>query len=81
MRKTTILISDLMRGFGAVLIASPLALYWFIHGDYDRYIWIINGPAPFDSFGSGPFQLWMYIVLIICGAFLMVLSGKSNRKR
>ncbi|MBK5252725.1 MAG: hypothetical protein JJE29_08865 [Peptostreptococcaceae bacterium] len=80
MRKITILIGDLMRGLGAVLIASPLALYWFIHGDYDRYIWIINGPAPFDSFGSGPFQLWMFIGLIVCGFFFMALSGRLKKE-
>jgi hypothetical protein len=39
----------------------PFFLYWLIHGDYDRYIWLINGPPPFDEFGSGPFQLLMYL--------------------
>ncbi len=79
MRKTNKFICDLIRGLGAVLIVSPLALYCFIHGNYERYIWIINGPAPFKYFGSGPFQLWMYLGLFVCGILVLVLSGKMKR--
>lgn len=55
---------------GFLLVLSPLALYWFIHGDSDRYVWIISGPAPFSSFGSGPFQLFMYVCLVVLGLVL-----------
>ncbi|WP_198668954.1 hypothetical protein [Homoserinimonas sp. OAct 916] len=55
---------------GILLVLSPLVLYWFIHGDSDRYLWIISGPAPFSSFGSGPFQLFMYAGLVVFGLVL-----------
>ncbi len=46
----------------------PLFLYWLIHGDYERYIWLINGPPPFDQFGSGPYQLFMGLGFLALGA-------------
>ena len=27
---------------------SPAILYWFIHGNYERYIWILDAPFPFS---------------------------------
>jgi hypothetical protein len=56
----------------------PLFLYWLIHGDYDRYVWLINGPAPFDQFGGGPFQLFMGVGFLALGAG-MVTAGTSLR--
>ena len=38
------LISSLLIGLGVIAAFSPFALYWWIHGDYNRYIWIIQGP-------------------------------------
>lgn len=67
-------IASLLFGFGVLGVASPFLLWWFIHGDYDRYIWIIHGPSPFSSFGSGPFQGGMYIGLLLCGGILIALS-------
>jgi hypothetical protein len=55
------LASAALIGVGLVALAMPFFLYWLIHGDYDRYVWLINGPPPFDEFGSGPFQLLMYL--------------------
>ncbi len=37
--------------------------------DHERYVWLINGPAPFDQFGSGPFQLGLHV------AFALAVSG------
>jgi hypothetical protein len=48
-------------GVGLVALAMPFFLYWLIHGDHERYIWLISGPSPFDEFGGGPFQLFMYL--------------------
>jgi hypothetical protein len=46
-------------------------------------MWIINGPYPFSSFGGGPAQLFMYVVLflvgVICTASAMLL-GKAAKK-
>lgn len=67
-------ISDFLLGLGFIFTISPIILYWFIHGDYERYIWIINGPYPFSHFGSGSFQLFMYLSLLIIGAALIVIS-------
>lgn len=59
--------SAIVLGMGVLLLASPVALYWWIHGDYERYIWIIRGPSPYNQFGGGPFQLWMYVLLSFLG--------------
>ena len=61
-------------GAGLLLVVSPVILYWFIHGDPERYLWIISGPPPFSSFGSGPFQLYMYAGLVFSG-FLLTAAG------
>jgi hypothetical protein len=59
--------SAILLGSGVVLLASPAALYWWVHGDYDRYLWIIRGPSPYNQLGGGPFQLWTYVLLLILG--------------
>jgi len=64
----------LFLGLGFVLVISPVALYWFIHGDYHRYFWIINGPYPFSSLGGGPFQMLVYAGLFILGISLILLA-------
>ncbi|WP_229666791.1 hypothetical protein [Paraliobacillus quinghaiensis] len=80
------LLSSLFLGLSLVFFISPIFLYWFIHGDYDRYIWIINGPFPFSHFGGGPFQLWMGTGLVFSGLIFVIISfvfsilnKKSNR--
>jgi hypothetical protein len=67
-------ISDFFAGLGFIFTITPIILYYFIHDNYERYIWIINGPYPFSHFGSGPFQLFMYLSLLIVGAALIVIS-------
>lgn len=66
--------SDLLLGLGFIFIISPAILYWFIHGNYERYIWIINGPYPFRHFGGGPFQIFIYVGLFIVGIGLVGIS-------
>lgn len=66
-------LSALGLGVGVLLLTSPLALYLWIHGDHERYLWIIRGPAPYSQFGGGPFQLWMGVCLLLLG--LLVMSG------
>jgi len=39
--------TSLFLGFSFIFFVSPIFLYWFIHGDSNRYVWIINGPYPF----------------------------------
>lgn len=78
MRETLLeLLTSALLGLGLVLMASTVLLWWWIAGDYQRYVWIINGPPPYDQFGDGPFQLVMYtslflIVIVITAAALML---------
>ncbi|MFA5947845.1 MAG: hypothetical protein WC806_02640 [Candidatus Gracilibacteria bacterium] len=73
------IISFLLLCFGVLLVVSPVVLYWFIHGDFERYLWIINGSYPFSSFGSGPFQMVVDVCLFFVG-IVMILSGLMMRK-
>lgn len=61
-------LSNLFFVLGLVFFLSPIVLYWFIHGSYERYIWIIHQPYPLSSFGGGPFQLFMGLGLLLLGA-------------
>lgn len=63
-----------LRTMGIILFMSPFFLYWFVNGDSDRYQWLISGPYPFSSLGSGPFQLLIYIVIIVVALILTVSS-------
>lgn len=59
---------------GGFIMISPILLYWFIHGSYERYIWVINDPYPFSQFGSGPFQMITYITLFVVGLGMVTSS-------
>lgn len=80
MKKTKLNKSRFLLFTGIGISLSPIILYWFIHGDYDRYIWIINGPFPLNSFGGGPFQLLIYGGLFIVGVVLIAVSLIIKRK-
>lgn len=74
--------------WGILLMLGPVALYMFIHADAERYAWIIGGPEPFSNFGSGPYQLRMYVGLFAIGAVLLAsglivgsFKGRATRKR
>lgn len=75
-----ILIS-LLLGIGLILLISPVLLYWWIHGNYERYIWIISGPAPYNNFGSGPYQLFVFLLFpVVLGILLMSVSFFVKKK-
>jgi hypothetical protein len=84
MRKRSTILGELLQcillGWGSLLLLAPLPLYWFIHGDTERYLWIIGGPSPFSSFGSGPFQLAMYVGLVASGS-VFIAAGLFMRRR
>lgn len=69
------LIASVLLGLGTIAFFSPLVLYWFIHGDDARYMWIIQGPYPFSHFGGGPFQLWMGIGLLMMAGILLTFGA------
>ncbi len=74
-------ILDSLTGIALIFMISPIVLNWFIHGDEDRYRWILSGPYPFNSFGGGPFQLWLYVALVIFGILIFVLSRFIKMRR
>ena len=76
----SVFISNLLLGLGFIFIISPAILYWFIHGNYERYIWILNGPYPFRNFGGGPFQLFISAGLFIFGIILISISMTFKKK-
>lgn len=61
-------------GVGIVFIISPLFLYWWIHGDYDRYLWIIKGPYPYSNLGSASYQLLLYGGLFFAGILFIIIA-------
>ena len=67
-------VSSLMLGLGMVLLTSPFLLWWWIHGSYERYVWIISGPYPYDNLDGGPFQLMVYFRLFIGGLVLTSIA-------
>ncbi|MGN6331197.1 MAG: hypothetical protein ACTHOD_06020 [Motilibacteraceae bacterium] len=78
------LLSALLLGLGAVTLCAPAALYVLIHGDAERYLWLISGPSPFDQLGSGPVQLWLGAGLVTTGLLLVLLATllkASGRRR
>ena len=72
-------ISSLCLGIGFLSLISPFLLWWFIHGDYERYIWIINGPYPFSHFGGGPFQILVGLALLLTGFIFVGISFAINK--
>lgn len=60
-------LGSILLGAGIIFMLSPFFLGWWIHGDYERYLWIINGPEPYSNFGGGPYQLIMCLGLEYVG--------------
>lgn len=65
---------------GLIIIISPLFLYWWIHGNYERYLWIINGPAPYNKLGSGPYQFFLFSGLFLLGILFFVCALMLRKK-
>ena len=61
---------SLLLGFGTILLASPFLLWWWIQESYERYVWIIGGPYPYEYLGGGPFQVMVYSGLFAAGFVL-----------
>lgn len=73
-----------LTGLGLLGLAIPLLFYRWIHGDSDRYLWIINQKFPCSAMGGGPFQLLMLIVLpaaasVMLLATAVLLPGRATR--
>ncbi len=74
-------ITDLIMGLGFILIFCPILIYWFIHGNYYRYIWIVSGPYPFNAITGGTFQYIFYGAFILAGIALITIGIISKRSR
>jgi hypothetical protein len=75
------LFTSLLLGIGCLALLSPAFFYWWVNGSYERYVWIINGPAPYNSFGSGPYQLLNFFILpIVLSIILIIISVIIRRK-
>ena len=68
------IISSIFFGLGIVFMSSPFLLHQWIHDNYERYIWIISGPDPYNKFGSGPYQLAMYSSLLFIGIIAIAIA-------
>jgi len=64
---------------GLVAFATPPFIWWLL-SDHDRYVRVINGPPPFATFGSGPFQLWLALSFfsLALGAFVLAERSPSS---
>lgn len=67
-------LSAIIYGIGWIFILIPIFMYWLIHGNYDRYLWIINGPFPLSHLGSAPFQVIVYGGIFFTGVLLIVTA-------
>ncbi len=74
------ILSHVIFCLGGIFVFSPVIMYWFIHGSYERYMWIINGSYLFNSLGSGPVQLYLYVGLFLAGIVLTAISFKYVNK-
>ncbi len=70
--------SSLLLGLGTILLASPFLLWWWIHGGYERCVWIISGPYLYDNLDGGPFQVTVCSGLV---AATFVLTSLTLRPR
>jgi len=58
----------------AIFICSPLFVHQWIHGDYARYLWIINQPYPLSQLGSVTYQLVLHSGLILLGVSILLAA-------
>lgn len=60
-------------GVGSVFLAFPIILSFYL-SDYRYRLWIIQGPAPFDKMGGGPFLIGKAISWLIIGFGLIIVG-------
>lgn len=78
LKTTSKLLRTLLALLGVLFLAAPFLLYRFIHEDYERHMWLIKGPAPIDSIGSGTVQLWTSLLLAFIGVVLLASARLLN---
>ncbi len=69
----------LLFGIGLVVLSWPAILSHYLSiGEYR--LWIIQGPAPFDSMGGGPYMIAKYLIWIVIG-FGMIIAALQTKRR
>ena len=63
----------LLFGMGSVFLSWAIVVSHYLSINKYR-VWIIQGPAPFDQMGGGPYMLSKYIGWMILGFGLIVMS-------
>lgn len=65
-----------------LFLVGPFVAYWIIHGDYQRYMWIINQAYPLSHLGSFGYQATLYgtLFLIGIGILLIALGVQFSRR-
>jgi len=58
-----------------------LILFLLIHGSYSTMIWLTSKPFPFRTMGSGPFQLWTGVLMIILSGLFFSLYRFVSRNK
>jgi hypothetical protein len=64
-------------GMALFAAAGPWLLSEWIHGDSNRYMWVINHGYPCSHMGSGPGMLWVYgtSLLAAWGSFVYAAAS------
>ncbi len=65
------LISILFFIIGAFFFGCNFIFYYWLHGDFERYLWIINQPWPLSHLGGSSVQLLIYIAFTFTGLILL----------
>ena len=69
------IVRPLLAGAAFAFAAGLLVLLAYLDVLTSRsYEWVIGGPPPFDTFGSGPFMLWFHVAFGVA-AIGFVASG------
>jgi len=69
----------LLFGIGLVVLSWPVIVSHYL-SIYEYRLWIIQGPAPFDSMGGGPHMLGKYLFWIVIGFGMIVASLQTKRR-
>lgn len=59
---------------GACFFACNFIFYYWLHGDFARYLWIINQPWPLSDLGGSSIQLLIHLTLTLISLIFILLS-------
>ncbi len=59
---------------GAFFFACNFIFYYWLHGDFERYLWIINQPWPLSDLAGSSIQLLIHLTLTLISLIFILLS-------